>query len=253
MAGRAEESGRVKVATNDAIVLQANFSGWKKDRADGLTEANPWVYYCISQFVKSYELNDDEILYGLTEGGHDGGADGIYFIVNHRILVRDDTSVDPKSITSARVIIIQVKEADGFKPTEIDKHIELANDFFDLAKPARSLNFRYNENVIKQMAAFKDLFLKISGNFPGVAIDFYYVTGADVSASRYAQDSAARVRERIRVHLSRATSTYNFIGAQQLWEPSSKAASTKQNLEMDWTTDGNPKRICRPRQSVHIL
>jgi hypothetical protein len=150
-----QDVGAQKMSSNDAIVLKANFIEWKQQRAAGLNGIDPWVYYAISQFVKPYELNDEEIQYGLTEGGNDGGADGLYFIVNHRILVKDDNVIDPKSVTSVRVIVIQVKESDGFKPTEIDKHIEFANDFFDLGKPAASLSFRYNESVIKQMAIFK--------------------------------------------------------------------------------------------------
>jgi hypothetical protein len=212
------QAGRRKMSSNDAIVLQANFQEWKQERAAGLTDVNPWDYYTVSQFVKPYELNDEEIQYGLTEGGHDGGADGLYFVVNHRLLVTDDTTIEPKSITSVRVIVIQVKESDGFKPTEIDKHIEFANDFFDLSKPADALSFRYNEKVIKQMRIFKDLYLKSSGNFPSVAVDFYYITGADAFPDNYAIDSGNRVKAKINTHLSRAECTYNFVGAEQLWE-----------------------------------
>jgi hypothetical protein len=36
------------MATNDAIVLQSNFEGWKR-RADGLDpDIDPWLYYCLN-------------------------------------------------------------------------------------------------------------------------------------------------------------------------------------------------------------
>lgn len=123
--------------SNDAIVLQANFAQWKA-RATDLTGMDPWVYFCIEQFVKPYELNDEEIQDGYTEGGHDGGADAIFFIINHRIAVREETTIDPRVVTSARVIFLQVKETGGFKPTEIDKHIELQR-FFQFFYPPRSV------------------------------------------------------------------------------------------------------------------
>src|SRR4051794_11210359 len=154
----AHRIGRRKVAVNDAIVLKANFSQWKA-RATGFTQFDPWVYYCLEQFVKPFELSDEEIQDGYTEGGHDGGADAIFFIINHRIAVREETTIDPKMVTSARVLFFQVKESDGFKPTEIDKHIELAKDFFDFATPPESLSFRYNEAVIKKMRRFQDTYL----------------------------------------------------------------------------------------------
>jgi hypothetical protein len=223
------------MAANDAIVLQANFSQWKAERAAGLTDIDLWLYYAVSQFLKAYELNDEEIQYGITEGGKDGGADGLYFLVNHRILVRDDATIDTKSVTSVRVIIIQVKEYGGFRPTEIDKHIEFANDFFDLSKNAKSFSFRYNENVIKQMAIFKELYLKSSGNFPTVNVDFYYITGADVVPDEYARDSGNRVTQKVNSHLSQARATYNFIAAQQLWEQVQKRPPRTKTLRWSGT------------------
>ena len=94
-----EAKERPKMAANDAIVLQSNFAQWQTERAGGLTGVDLWLYYAVSQFLKAHELNDEEIQYGLTEDGNDGGADGLYFLINHRILVRDDATIDTKSVT----------------------------------------------------------------------------------------------------------------------------------------------------------
>ena len=47
---------------NDVIVLNANFETWQK-RTSGL-KVDPWLYYCIEQFVKPYNLSDEEVQYG---------------------------------------------------------------------------------------------------------------------------------------------------------------------------------------------
>jgi hypothetical protein len=108
------------MTTNDAIVLQANFAEWKR-RADDLGTIDPWLYFCLEQFLKPYALDDEEIQFGITEGGNDGGADGIYFLTNQRQLVTDDINLDPKGVSKARLIFFQIKHGGGIKPTEIDK------------------------------------------------------------------------------------------------------------------------------------
>jgi hypothetical protein len=57
------------MATNEAIVLKANFESWKA-RADGLDpEIDPWLYYCLEQHLKSYAIDDEDLEAGITEGG----------------------------------------------------------------------------------------------------------------------------------------------------------------------------------------
>jgi len=42
----------------DAIVLKANFEEWKQ-RTAGITHIDPWLYYCVEQFMKPYALDDE--------------------------------------------------------------------------------------------------------------------------------------------------------------------------------------------------
>ncbi len=117
------------MSQNDAVVLQANFDAWKEGRGAGLTECSPWLYYCLEQYVKPYQLDDDELLSGITDGGNDGGADGIFILANQRPLVTDTTSLPAGSVSKIRVLFLQVKETGGFQPTEIEKFLELTDDF----------------------------------------------------------------------------------------------------------------------------
>jgi hypothetical protein len=128
--------GENVMSANDAIVLKANFEDWKQQRTVELQGLDPWLYYCVEQFVKPYALDDEDIQYGITDGHNDGGADAIYFLVNQRQLVTEDITLDPKSVSKLRLLIIQCKHSGGFKPTEIDKWIEFSDDFFDLSQAA---------------------------------------------------------------------------------------------------------------------
>ncbi len=178
------------MAKNDAIVLQANFADWKL-RAEDLGSTDPWLYYCLEQFLKPYALDDEETQFGITEGGNDGGADGIYFIVNQRQLVTDETVIDAKSVSKARLIFFQVKTSGGIKPTEIEKWLTLADDFFDFSKDPESFGKRYNEKIKMMMRIWREQYLRMSIHFPELSIDYYYITGDDAVADSYALDSCA--------------------------------------------------------------
>ncbi|MBI1867585.1 MAG: AIPR family protein [Methylocystis sp.] len=204
------------MSANDAIVLKANFEDWKQ-RIDDISGVDAWLYYCVEQFVKTYALDDEEIMYGLTDGGNDGGADAIYFLVNQRQLVLEDSVLDAKNVSKVKLIIIQCKKSGGFKPTEIEKWLELTDDFLALSKPADSFGARYNNKVVRVMRTWKDKYIKVSSGFPDVSIEFLYITGDDVVADPYAIDSGERVKSRVAKHVN-ANCSVRYIGAKELWE-----------------------------------
>jgi hypothetical protein len=206
------------MSQNDVIVLEANFEAWKP-RMAGVEGVDPWLYYCVEQYMKSYSLSDDELQFGLVEGGDDGGADAIYFLVNHGALVQEDTELAPKSVSKIRLVFFQVKTSGGFSDTAVEKLVLLADDFLDLSKSVQSLAYKYNANVRRVMKTFKDKYLKISGSFPEIAVDFFYITGADAPPPNPKTIAASEsAKAKVRHHLNKAVPTFEFVGAQRLWE-----------------------------------
>src|SRR5438045_2865543 len=118
------------MAKNDVLALNANFAAWKADRTPGLTGVNPFEYYCVDQFLKAFAVSDVEIISGLVSGSGDGGADAIYFFVNRR-LVQEDTDLDSREAHKVHLIIIQVKESQGFSPKQIDTLVNFSDDLLD--------------------------------------------------------------------------------------------------------------------------
>ncbi len=231
---RGVERDHTRMSQNDAIVLRANFEAWKgkEGRGDGLTDCSPWLYYCLEQFVKPYMLDDGEIKSGITDGSNDGGADAIYFLVNQRQLVTDITQFKSGSVSKVRVLFIQVKEHGGFQPTEVEKFLELTGDFFDLSKPADSFGERYNSRVIAAMRTWKENWVKIASDFPDSAeIDYYYITGDDVRLNSYANDAGTRVTDRAKSQVSKANSTFFYVGAAELWEQVQKRPPKTKTLK----------------------
>lgn len=214
--GRPVPPERVAMSQNDVIVLNANFETWQK-RTTGV-KVDPWLYCCIEQFVKQYGLSDEEIQYGITDGGSDGGADAIYFLANHGRLVQADTALDPKTVSRIRLLFMQVKRSGGFKTTEIDKLVFLTDDFLDLSKDVSKLSSKYNPTVLKIMRTFKEKYLQVSGSFPEILIDYYYITGDDVTPDPGAIASGDRVAAKAKGHLNKAVTEFHYINAQALWK-----------------------------------
>lgn len=217
------------MSKNDAIVLKTNFEEWKR-RAEDLGTADPWLYYCLEQFLKPFALDDEETQFGITEGGNDGGADGIYFLVNQRLLVTDETELDPKSVTKVHLLFFQVKTSGGIKPTEIEKWLSLTDDFFDLSIDPNSFGTRYNNKIKMMMRIWREQFLRIVNQFPELHIDYYYITGDDAEPDDYASNACARVKAKAEQY-TKATCEVHCVGAKQLWEQAQRRPPKSKTLK----------------------
>lgn len=208
------------MSQNDIVALDANFNNWKEDRAIGLAaEISPFVYYCVEQFLKPYDVSDEEILYGITDGGNDGGTDAVYFFVNG-VLVREDTKIDTKSDKPrVNIIIFQIKSSGGFSPIEINKLDLFTDDLLALSTPAKQFKVKYHNELIEIMQVFKDKYLQVVGNFPELTIDYYYISKIDEKqADTKAKDAAEKLKNVVKKHFSKAKAEFHFINAQALLE-----------------------------------
>lgn len=208
------------MSQNDIVALDANYKNWKEERAIGLTsDIDPFVYYCVEHFLKPYDVSDEEILYGITDGGNDGGTDAIYFFVNGS-MVREDTKLDTKGDKPrVNVVIFQMKTSGGFSPIEINKLDLFTDDLLALSTPSKQFKVKYHSKLIEIMQVFKDKYLQIVGNFPELAIDYFYISKIDEKqADTKAKDAAEKLKALVKKHFSKAKAEFHFINAQGLLE-----------------------------------
>ena len=210
----------ITMAQNDLLVLDANYKTWCESRAIGIDD--PFAYYCSEQFLKPYDPTDEDILYGITDGNNDGGVDAVYFIVDRNEFIRDDTEVGNRKPSIAHLVILQVKETGaGFKMTEIDKLHFFSEDLLDLAKSTDEpeLVSKYHMHLREIMQTFKDKYLSFATSKLDLSIDYFYITkGDELPPDTKAHDSANRVLETARKHMSKASTKFHFINAQKLLE-----------------------------------
>lgn len=210
------------MSQNDVLHLQANFKDWQTKRGAGLNNVEPFLYYTLDQLLKPYNLSDDDIGYGITDGGNDGGIDAIYLLANRNILIRDDADLKASGTYKVRIIIVQVKSSladTGFKPDDVRKFVSFTNDFLDLATPSQNYKHKYHNHLITVMQTFKDKYLEIAGHFPELALDYYLVTrGDETPVEQVTQDEIKILESAVKKHLSQAVYNFNAVNTQALLE-----------------------------------
>jgi hypothetical protein len=205
------------MSQNDLIVLAKHHQQWLDSRGAGFSqEVDPFVYYCFEQFLKQFDLSDEELELGVTDGSLDGGVDGLYFLVDGE-LVRDDTELDPKTANTVDVILFQVKNKEsGFQPLEVDKLLLAVDDLFDLSRHPQTMKSKYNPQILGLMQLFRDKYQLIATGFPKVNVTVDYITRADgEQPNDSALSSAAKVIAKVKSHL-KSDCAFNFINAQAL-------------------------------------
>ena len=112
---------------------------------------------------------------------------------------------------------MQIKEANGFAKTAIEKLVFFTDDLLDLSLHTSTLGVKYHARLLGLMQIFKDKYLRLAGNFPDVSVDYYYITrGDEVRPDTKARDAADKVKQVVSRHLSGAGCTFHFVNAQGL-------------------------------------
>jgi hypothetical protein len=103
----------------DLQAINANFEGWRRERAPTITVDRAFERYAIEYVLRDSDLSDEEIEYGWVGGPDDGGIYGIFFFVN-RLLMQEETEI-PNPALSADLVIIQAKNAASFEENAVEK------------------------------------------------------------------------------------------------------------------------------------
>ena len=205
------------MGANDVLALEANFTSWRDKRFPVIPkELNVFEYYCAEQFLRSFDLSDSQIKSGLLGGPKDGGVDGMYMFVNGE-LTDAESELDPKTPNVVRLLILQVKEGEGFSPVAVDKLYWFTDDLLDLNRKKKDYHSGYRQELITAMLLFKDKYRIIVGENPPFLVEFLYITKKDVAPNDDCKTSVEKVKEAVRRHFSQAHCDFNFVNAATLW------------------------------------
>lgn len=203
------------VSEMDRKALEANFEGWRAERAPDMPRSEAFELYCIGLILKDADLSDSEIAYGHTGGGDDGGVDGFYFFLN-RQLMRDETDA-PKDVMSAHVWIIQAKNEDGFNEKAIDKMRSFSEDLFDFAKPVAEMK-RYSQSLKDIMQMFRTKYDAILAQPHSFSVTYVYASRSDHEASDKLDDLVKQLKKTVTSLATASEFDFQFWGARLLIE-----------------------------------
>lgn len=197
----------------DRRALEANFEGWRAERAPDIPVSEAFELYSIGLVLKDADLSDEEIASGHLGGGDDGGVDGFYFFLN-RQLMQEETD-PPKDVMTANLWIIQSKNEDGFGEKAIDKMRSFSEDLLDFSKPVSGFT-RYNQTVKDAMDLFRTKYETILAQPHKFTVTYVYASRSDHEPSKKLDDLLAQLEKLVKSLLSGVNYQFQFWGAREL-------------------------------------
>jgi AIPR protein len=224
-----------RMSQNDILHLEAHFSNWKTGRGAGLVETDPFLYYALEQLLKPYNLEDEEIRYGIVDQGNDGGIDALYLFANHKNLIRDDADLRSSGTSRIHIVIAQIKSSlseTGFKLDDIRKLHSFVDDLLDLGTPAESYKHKYHQHLITLMNTFKDKYRSIMDHFPELAVDFHLVTrGDETGLDGAAEEEVDKLVAKVKSLIGHSQGTFYPTNTQVLLEHVRKRKQTTKTIK----------------------
>jgi len=205
------------MGANDVLALEANFKGWQEKRFPvPKKDINVFEYYCIDQFLRPFDLSDSQLKTGMTGGGGDGGVDAMYMFVNGE-LIEAESELDPKTPNNVKLLLMQVKEGEGFSPTAIDKLYWFVDDLLNLTRKKADYHSTYRPELVTLMRLFKDKYGIIVGENPPLSVELLYITKRDVEPNDDCHKSVAKIKAAVEKHFGQAEFNFHFVNAVALW------------------------------------
>jgi hypothetical protein len=149
-------------------------------------------------------------------GGGDGGVDAMYMFVNGE-LVDSESELDPKTPNKVTLLLMQVKEGEGFSPAGIDKLYWFIDDLLDLTKKKADYHSAYRPELIALMRLFKDKYGIIVGENPPFSVEFFYITKRDVEPNDDCNKSVDKIRTTVKKHFNQSECDFHFVNGTALW------------------------------------
>lgn len=165
------------MSNNSQVVAKSIMEQEKKERAAAMKEDDYFELFAIQLIMKKYDLDDQEIEDGLTDGANDGGCDGLYLFVNNDLIHDDNTDVEKyKKGVDISLHIIQCKNTTGFSEDTIMKWKTLSENLLSLENDYSKYRQRYSERVLEKMELFRNIYLNLIRKSPKLSISYHYAT-----------------------------------------------------------------------------
>lgn len=204
------------MAKNDLIVLDTILD--QRCAEEGSTDRSEvFERFVLTQVLMNYDLNDEQIENGWTDGALDGGIDGFYTLVNGHLVTDPNGHVWPKSSAEIDVFIVSCKHHETFQQATLDAILASAQELFDLGKQSQTLRGKYSGEILLARECFVSAFKKLAITNPQIRIKTIYASRGDTR--KLGATVVARGEQLVNLFLdlfSGVSATFEALGAAEL-------------------------------------
>lgn len=201
---------------NDQILIKECIRHGYNDSEIFSNENDYFEFFSSSQLLKNYNLTDEEIMDGITDGGNDGGCDAIYLFLNDLLVSTDQiANLTASRNSTLEFIIIQAKNTCSFKEDAIMKFKTVSDNLLNLSVTENDFSDRYNAVVREKFQLFKDSVRKLITSQIKIKIKYYYATLSD-ELHPNVQHQGDELLEIARKHFPSCKASIDYIGAKEL-------------------------------------
>ncbi len=201
---------------NDQIAAREIMQQEKAARAPEMRDDEYFQLFSAQLLMKKYDLDDEEISAGLTDGGNDGGCDGIYLFINGELIQDDEIDTEKyKKQPDISLHIVQCKNTNGFSEDTIMKWKVISENLLSLESDYTAYRARYSGLVLEKMDMFRKTYLSLIRKHPQLSIQYHYVSfGSEIHPNLQAQ--AEELKGIVKEQFSGAAVVVDFITAEEL-------------------------------------
>lgn len=203
------------MAKNDLTLLDERLSDYALEHAC-TDEGKNFDSFASTQILKQYDLTDEELAAGITDGADDGGIDMWYMFMNGQLL-QNETCPLPKSNCSLEIILITCKHANEFVQETINCIYPSVEELFDVRKDESELKGTYNDKIKKHRRIFMHAYADSILSKPSISFTIYYASRGDSKmVTPNVQSRATQLENHIETELFGEKAKFVFYGAAEL-------------------------------------
>lgn len=209
--------------------------------------------FCAEQILKRYDLEMDDIIEGLVDGGGDGGIDAIYCFLDERLLSEDNAADmienlatrDSRERVPLELVMVQAKRTASFAGAALERFHSAARDLFELRQPLEALASTYNAGLLSCVSVFRSMLERHPTRIQRIVFRYCLATTGD---REQVHPSVERKADAVKAQLGGqfdCEAHVDFVGAKELLRLAQEEPSPRLPLPLDsHISKGDQSFVC---------
>ncbi len=175
--------------------------------------------FVLEQILKNFDLSNEEIDFGWTDGSLDGGIDGFYVLINGRLLTDPTDFSWPRTGAEIQVYLITSKHHTTFQQAPLDSILASVQELFDLSRSNAELAGKYSADIKRCRDMFFAAFKQLSLYRPALSFNVIYASRGDTKILGESISARAKqLTDLLNSYFSASTAEFAALGATELVE-----------------------------------